>query len=603
MTTIQRPQRWDEPFDLNMTDADVDRILSIPPFNRMDPKEFPALAPLRDILRNDTRILHYQNGDVVVREGDYGNSAFFILSGAVRVEIEPAENPLPTTVLGRRECQRKGFFQALAQLWRNPKEIEVRDSSLYSTDSQVGTRHDDRGSVRIFLQDVPAVLDRYKTERMEAGEFFGEIAALGRTPRTATIFTEGEAELLEIRWQGLRDLRRGAGELRAHIDNLYRERSLKRHLLETPMFQHLAHPHAPDECACGRCRAMTEIIQNTQFETYGHFDWYASYKTLVEESAADRLAREPVIVEEGSYPSGLILIRAGFARVSQRFGHGHRTLSYLGRGKTYGFDVIVHNWRNKTQVPLQHTLRAIGYVDVLIVPTSMIEKYVLEPDWESLGIPQDLLPPLPLPRALPEGTSIAQPARNIGVKIREDRRDAYHTKILEFLVENRFINGTATMVINLDRCTRCDDCVRACAATHDNNPRFVRQGLRLGNYMVANACQHCADPVCMIGCPTGAIHRDSFQGQVVINDVTCIGCSICANSCPYDNIRMVEIRDKHSNFILDQKTHVPILKATKCDLCIDQISSPACQRACPHDALIRVDLHNDPESLANWMNR
>ena len=46
--------------------------------------------------------------------------------------------------------------------------------------------------------------------------------------------------------------------------------------------------------------------------------------------------------------------------------------------------------------------------------------------------------------------------------------------MLEFLVENRLINGTAMMIIDTDRCTRCDDCVRACASGHDNNPRFMR---------------------------------------------------------------------------------------------------------------------------------
>jgi len=78
------------------------------------------------------------------------------------------------------------------------------------------------------------------------------------------------------------------------------------------------------------------------------------------------------------------------------------------------------------------------------------------------------------------------------------------SRTLDFLADHRFLNGTETMLINLDRCTRCDDCVRACAATHDNNPRFVRQGSKHDQLMVANACMHCVDPVCMIGCPTGA---------------------------------------------------------------------------------------------------
>ena len=113
---------------------------------------------------------------------------------------------------------------------------------------------------------------------------------------------------------------------------------------------------------------------------------------------------------------------------------------------------------------------------------------------------------------------------------------------------------------------------------------------------------HCSDPVCMIGCPTGAIHRESYTGQVVINDVTCIGCATCANSCPYDNIRMVPIRDNKGAFILDQNTNMPIEKATKCDLCIDQLGGPACQRACPHDALRRIDMR-DEDKFIKWINK
>jgi Fe-S-cluster-containing dehydrogenase component len=158
------------------------------------------------------------------------------------------------------------------------------------------------------------------------------------------------------------------------------------------------------------------------------------------------------------------------------------------------------------------------------------------------------------------------------------------------------------MVIDLDRCTRCDDCVRACASAHDNNPRFLRNGPAYGRYMVANACMHCQDPVCMIECPTGAIHRDLSRGPVVINDATCVGCTACANNCPYDAIRMVEVRDARGHALADSETNLPILKATKCDLCVDQRGGPACQRACPHDALKRVDMR-DQGSFTGWLNR
>jgi Fe-S-cluster-containing dehydrogenase component len=174
--------------------------------------------------------------------------------------------------------------------------------------------------------------------------------------------------------------------------------------------------------------------------------------------------------------------------------------------------------------------------------------------------------------------------------------------MLDFLADHRFLNGTQTMLIDLDRCTRCDDCVGACASTHDNNPRFIRQGPKHDHIMVANACMHCVDPVCMIGCPTGAIGRDAETGTVRINDTTCIGCSTCANSCPYSAIRMVEIREPGGAFYVDEATQLPILKATKCDFCAGQPTGPACQAACPHDALVRVDL-GEMASVEAWLGR
>jgi len=119
---------------------------------------------------------------------------------------------------------------------------------------------------------------------------------------------------------------------------------------------------------------------------------------------------------------------------------------------------------------------------------------------------------------------------------------------------------------------------------------------------MANACLHCVDPVCMIGCPTGAIGRDQENGAVTINDQTCIGCGTCASACPYSAIRMVEIRDEQGNRIVDRESDLPVLKATKCDMCSDNLGGPACARACPHDALVRIDVSN-VQTLSQWVTR
>ena len=46
----------------------------------------------------------------------------------------------------------------------------------------------------------------------------------------------------------------------------------------------------------------------------------------------------------------------------------------------------------------------------------------------------------------------------------------------------------------------------------------------------------------------------------------------------------------------------PIIKATKCDLCVEQMGGPACERACPHGALKRMNM-NDLALLADWLAR
>ena len=74
---VRRPQRWDEPFDERpLSDREVDWILGHAPFSSIDESDFSGSATLRDILRNDTRIVRCLAGDIVYRTGDYGTSAF-----------------------------------------------------------------------------------------------------------------------------------------------------------------------------------------------------------------------------------------------------------------------------------------------------------------------------------------------------------------------------------------------------------------------------------------------------------------------------------------------------------------------------------------------
>ena len=559
VATMARPQRWDSPFDPNMTQDVLAMLLARPEFSGIDEKRFPPSMPLDGILKNDCRVVKYDAGDIVIREGDYGNSAFLILKGTLKAVIPPG---FPQEVLGRGSMRKRGVLGALSQIWSNPRLPEVRDTSRYTEKRHAGTPDTEQrvslleseaarglfqsgAHIAKGLREVPPLRDEFRTATFTAGGIFGEIAALGRVPRTASVYAQTDATVLEIRWQGLSAIRKYDESWRKIIDEGYRKNQLLTQLREHPFLASL------DDADLKR------VADRTRFETYGSFEWYRSYK---QSRTSDTDAEEPIIAREGDYNDGLLLIGAGFARCTIRVGNGRRTLTYLRKGDHFGLDELYASWKERRKVALQTSLSALGYVHVLRVPADVVNELVF-PNFEPTN-----------PR-LAEGAD----------------RTLADDALLEWAVNERYINGTQTMLINIDKCVRCDDCVRACAAGHGGNPRFIRHGRTLGNYMVTNACMHCVDPVCMIGCPTGAIHRNVEKGVVVINDDTCIGCGTCANSCPYDNIRLVEIRDKKGRSVLDPQSQMPIMKATKCDLCYTQLGGPACVRACPHDALKRVD--------------
>lgn len=568
---INRPARWDTPFDSSMSAASASDLLRVEPFASMDEGAFSSKVPLTGVLQNDCRLVELESGDIIVREGDYGNSAFLILEGSALVSLRS----LPDSILGRSQAGKKrGWLGMLAQAWQQPRHAEVRDYSdaqISADDSQTGTRIDGE-STRVFLHDIPRVIPADGSVELQTGEIFGEISALTRSPRSATVVANSKTLLLEIRWQGFRELLKRDSALKNHVETLYRQNSLRAHLDEIEIFRDLP------------ANELEEIWRATRFESFGDFQWNNEFKSTKRKDIADRIHAETLIAEEGQAADDLILIRSGFARLSRQHGDGHQTIAYLGKGQTFGLRELTHNAATGEKRPWTLSLRAVGYVDVLKIPRQTICQSVL-PNLKASQLP----PPLP-----PQAKSANE--RSKSNRRLAEREETLDTSLLEFLVDKRLVNGTNAMVIDLDRCTRCDDCVRACASTHDNNPRFNRSGEIHDHWMIAQACMHCLDPVCMIGCPTGAIGRNEETGTVKINDSTCIGCSTCANSCPYQNIQMVNINDHRGLPIVDSDQGKPIAKATKCDLCESHGGGPACQRACPHDALVRIDL-STPDSF------
>jgi Fe-S-cluster-containing hydrogenase component 2/CRP-like cAMP-binding protein len=198
---------------------------------------------------------------------------------------------------------------------------------------------------------------------------------------------------------------------------------------------------------------------------------------------------------------------------------------------------------------------------------------------------------------------------------------------LRALVGEGVIEGTEVLVIDLDKCVHCNECEEACARRHGHS-RMNRKGMVIGNISIATACRQCQDPVCML-CSRAGIARLP-GGEVYITE-SCIGCGICAERCPYDNISIMTLDDElhgagagtdsswqsFSSFFTKGagkergRKSLPMLAAPaapgpldthrprdaygemrkkvaiKCDLCAGY-NNQACVQACPTGAAIRV---------------
>ncbi|MFC3692613.1 formate dehydrogenase subunit beta [Chenggangzhangella methanolivorans] len=98
-----------------------------------------------------------------------------------------------------------------------------------------------------------------------------------------------------------------------------------------------------------------------------------------------------------------------------------------------------------------------------------------------------------------------------------------------------------------------------------------------------DGCMHCADPGCLKACPSpGAIVQYSNGIVDFIHD-NCIGCGYCIKGCPFNIPRISKVDHK----------------AYKCTLCSDRVAvgqGPACQKACPTQAIV----FGTKEEMKGW---
>ncbi len=201
-----------------------------------------------------------------------------------------------------------------------------------------------------------------------------------------------------------------------------------------------------------------------------------------------------------------------------------RVLAYLSRGDCIGeIAVVTGSPRNATCVAYNHPssedARDFGNVELVRIPGAAFRRLMAES------------------QSLKQRVEKLAAERISQVQLAETRHTESDLVSSTEFQQMGLFQGTRLLVIDLDSCTRCGDCVQACVDTHDDGySRLFLDGPRYDRFLVPSSCRNCLNPVCMIGCPVGSIGRGA-NGQIEIYD-WCIGCSVCADQCPYDSIQM-----------------------------------------------------------------
>jgi CRP-like cAMP-binding protein len=388
-------------------------------------------------------------------------------------------------------------------------------------------RRDEEVSQRYIPIDAPVDLayDNPVAE-LGPGDLFGEMTCMSFYPRSATVRATTDCTMFEM-LRNMFDILQKNKVFQAQVDLTYRRRALETHLRGVPIFAELS----------------AEFI-----------DHLRSSVELV------RYAPGQVICKQGDPSDSFYLVRIGFVKVSENHPGGELVLSYLSRGDFFGEIGLLGGG------PRTATCTALDHVELVRI------------SGEDFAEMTGKFP------AIRQGLEAIAGERQ---KQNQERHSIARSVPLDSFLSQGLMEAQSLLILDLERCTRCDACVTACADSHDGVTRLIREGLRFDKYLIATSCRQCKDPLCMVGCPVGSIRRRNSL-EVIIED-WCIGCGLCARNCPYGNINMhpFEVAGETAAPGEHKKAAVK-QKATTCDLCTN-LKEPSCVYACPHDAAYRVD--------------
>ena len=480
-------------------------------------------------------------------------------------DLKPADEPILAAKFAALPGQRSvdewlALFSSQIEVFREVSPLQLRELMLDSTARSFASGEalfvrNDTGSSLFALAEGSVLVEVEKDDPAKVvpigqGEIVGEVGLISGRRRGATVRADGPVIAVELS-------RTAALKLIATVP------------------------------AAGRA-IMRVSIERQLLQLFGSGLTREDVAEVVELAEVQTIKAGEVVLSEGETGTDIFVIRRGSMIVEKTIGGKQVFLNYLPAGTYVGEMALLDG------TPRVATVKAAIRSEVIRLPGEAFAR-LLERK----------------PELRRKALADMAVRRDINAFI-EGRKDQFsgsidmYSETAQFLVDNGLGEATDVLLIDETLCVGCDNCEKACADSHDGLTRLNREaGRTYAHLHVPTSCRHCEHPHCMADCPPNAIKRGP-DGEVVIDD-TCIGCGNCQRNCPYGVIRMdaaPPAKPPLLSWLLFgagpgpgepdyswRKKNTPAetpKKAIKCDMCSGIEGGPACVRACPTGAAIRV---------------
>lgn len=531
-----------------------------------DRAAFPKLTPSFETTQPGIHVIGALAGYPLIKHCmNQGYDVIEFLDG--NTELKPADEPILAEKFadlpGRRTVDEwLETFRSQVIILQELSPLQMRELMLDSTvhaygrDEVIFSRNEPGSSMFAIAEGSVLVevdpSDRSVTVPIGTGSIFGEVGLISGRKRGSTIRAAEPTVVVEFS-------RLAALKLLATAPSA--NRAVNRISIERQVLQIFGSGLTPEDIA-----------------------------ELVEAAEVVKVPAGEVVIEEGADDKDIYIVRVGSMVVEKDLGGKPVFLSYLPAGSYFGEMAVIDGSKRSASV------------------RAAIKSEVIRFPGEAFNALLDAKPDI-RDRAL---TDMA--ARREINDFVESRKASFggavdmYSQTAQFLVDNGLGEATDVLLIDEKLCVGCDNCEKACADSHDGLSRLDREaGRTYAHLHVPTSCRHCEHPHCMADCPPNAIRRGP-DGEVVI-DETCIGCGNCQRNCPYGVIRMdakPPAKPGLLNWLLFGAGPGPgeasyawrkskaaeagetAKLAIKCDMCSGIEGGPACVRACPTGAAIRV---------------